>query len=251
MSTIGRAGLTRSTFAQQIRDDLRQRIRSGELASGAKLPSEAECCEIYGVSRPTVREALRLLENDGLLEVRHGSGRFVLPGGTAVVHGWVNFVRSTHATLEDLGYHPTIEVLGTEVRTASAEEASFFGFDDGGTVVEVARAYVSGRELLTHAVNVLDVARLPSSLEDMNWATSLAATYAEHGREISSGYSDISAVQLPSHLAGRFDVSDEMAWLGFDGPFSDQLGMPLWWSRELWRGDLRPFRVVNRFDSED
>ena len=57
---------------------LRERIRAGEFDPGARLPSEAALAADYGVSRVTVREALRLLQRDGLAAARHGRGHFVL-----------------------------------------------------------------------------------------------------------------------------------------------------------------------------
>ncbi|MDG9707369.1 GntR family transcriptional regulator [Streptomyces sp. DH10] len=52
---------------QQIADDLRKRIRAGELKPGDRLPTQAELAEEFGVERGTVRQALRVLQEDGLL----------------------------------------------------------------------------------------------------------------------------------------------------------------------------------------
>ncbi|HYZ15753.1 MAG TPA: GntR family transcriptional regulator [Candidatus Acidoferrum sp.] len=49
-------------------------IVSGEVASGSVLPSEPEMSTRFGVSRSVIREALRVLGEKGLVEVRHGSG---------------------------------------------------------------------------------------------------------------------------------------------------------------------------------
>lgn len=63
----------------RIVDQLRGLIRSGQLPLGERLPPERELCERYGVSRVTVREALRVLEAGGLVDIRLGShgGAFV------------------------------------------------------------------------------------------------------------------------------------------------------------------------------
>src|SRR5215475_11128285 len=61
----------------QIADDLRRAIRQGELAPGGQLPSTNELTEKYGVAAMTVRNALRVLRDEGLLVARQGSGVFV------------------------------------------------------------------------------------------------------------------------------------------------------------------------------
>jgi GntR family transcriptional regulator len=60
-----------------IADDLRAKITSGELVPNAKLPTEGELSDQYTASRNTVREAIRRLTDEGLLESRPGQGTFV------------------------------------------------------------------------------------------------------------------------------------------------------------------------------
>lgn len=61
----------------QIADDLRHRIESGDLAPGARLESERTLAEHYKVARTTIREALKVLRNEGLVIPRQGSGVYV------------------------------------------------------------------------------------------------------------------------------------------------------------------------------
>jgi len=63
---------------RQIADQLRGLIERGEYAVGARLPPERDLAQQLGVSRPSVREALIALEVEGLVEVRMGSGVYVL-----------------------------------------------------------------------------------------------------------------------------------------------------------------------------
>lgn len=58
---------SRRLSPQEIADVLRDRIRAGDLKAGDRLPTQAELAEEFGVERGTVRQALRALQDDGLL----------------------------------------------------------------------------------------------------------------------------------------------------------------------------------------
>jgi GntR family transcriptional regulator len=62
---------------QQIADDLRKQIDSGVIARGSQLPTELELRERYDASRNTIRDAIKRLTSQGLVETRPGQGTFV------------------------------------------------------------------------------------------------------------------------------------------------------------------------------
>ena len=64
-----------------VADQIRQRIVAGELVEGQRLPPEDDLTAQFGVARTTLREALRVLESQGLLAIRRGRG-----GGPVVTH---------------------------------------------------------------------------------------------------------------------------------------------------------------------
>ena len=65
------------TKCDYVVEQLKERIVSGEYKSGDQLPPEGALCELFGVSRITVREALKKLNMMGLVEIKQGKGTFV------------------------------------------------------------------------------------------------------------------------------------------------------------------------------
>ena len=62
---------------EQAVDQIRSLVLNGELSLGDKLPTEMELSKLLNVGRSSVREALRVLEAEGLVEVRRGSGTYI------------------------------------------------------------------------------------------------------------------------------------------------------------------------------
>ncbi|MGW0248964.1 GntR family transcriptional regulator [Nocardia goodfellowii] len=86
-----------SAFApkyRRIAEVLRREISEGRLVSGQQLPTEPELVERYGVSLPTVRQALAVLRSEGLIESRHGIGSFVKEANRLQRSGWRHYGRA-------------------------------------------------------------------------------------------------------------------------------------------------------------
>ncbi|MFF3893449.1 GntR family transcriptional regulator [Streptomyces sp. NPDC001812] len=77
MTEIQRPG----ALYQQVAAAIREAILAGEFAPDSPLPSESQLIARYGVSRPTVRNAIAALRAEGLIDVRHGKGSFVRSDG--------------------------------------------------------------------------------------------------------------------------------------------------------------------------
>ena len=81
--------VTSNKLYMQIFHQLRDAIMAGTFQVGDKLPSEKELCEMFGVSRVPVREALCALELNGLVESNQGQGVFVKEIHS-VTNDWIN-----------------------------------------------------------------------------------------------------------------------------------------------------------------
>lgn len=93
---------------RQLADQLSERIHSGKLAVGERIPSEPELAHQLGIGRPTVRQATDLLVRRGLLERRRGSGTYVL-GPTEQVDLFT--LAGTNAAFEGAGLELATEIV--------------------------------------------------------------------------------------------------------------------------------------------
>lgn len=101
--------------SQAIVEQVKMLLRQGRLKPGDRLPSERELCERFGVSRVTVREALRVLEAGGLIEIRVGArgGAFVTsPTSQQIGAGLADLLKLSPLTSTDVTEARQIFELG-------------------------------------------------------------------------------------------------------------------------------------------
>lgn len=108
---------------RQLTDVLRKEIESGRYPIGSLLPPEVELCEAYGVSRHTIRDAIRLLREAGLVERRRGLGTTVLAAAPPV-----SFVQPLGSVSALLQYARDVRLELTEVerRRLTPDEVQAF-----------------------------------------------------------------------------------------------------------------------------
>jgi DNA-binding FadR family transcriptional regulator len=100
-----RAGLRSPKVSELVAADIRRQIVTRRLQPGDSLPSEAQMMQSYEIARPTLREALRMLENDQLLVVRRGSHlgwRVRLPDPSLTARNMTMLLELRGATLQDV-----------------------------------------------------------------------------------------------------------------------------------------------------
>ena len=121
----------------QFRDALRSLILGGELPIGAKLPTEAELGEQFGISRIVVREALADLVRSGLIYKIKGRGAFV--SARERDEDFVSTVLGFSDEMERKGLSVRTQVLAQELRAPTAPEAHALGLNEGQLVVALKR----------------------------------------------------------------------------------------------------------------
>ncbi|MCF5688546.1 FadR/GntR family transcriptional regulator [Pseudomonas sp. PA-1-3F] len=159
------APLIKRSLVDQTLEQLRLRIAQGVWAVGERLPTEPELCAELGISRNTVREAMRVLAFSGLIEIRQGDGSYLRsmtdPLGTmrALSHCTMGQAQETRQILE-------VEAIGlaAQRRTASDLRALRTALDASAALYQGdLEAYISA-DLAFHQ-RLVDAAHNPALSE--------------------------------------------------------------------------------------
>jgi DNA-binding FadR family transcriptional regulator len=218
--------IRRRKLCDEIAERLMARIRDGELAPGEPLPSERELMDLYGVGRPSVREALQALEHAGIVEISHGErARVAVPSAEALVaqvaQGARHLLRVQPETLPHVRDARVLLEVGTARRAAERAtpedvRALRARLDAQRAVRDRQDAFVATdmafhRELARISGNPI----FPALVEALfDWARTAyrslvrapgaeALTLEEHGRlvaAIEAGDSDAAEVAMRAHL---------------------------------------------------
>jgi len=231
----------RRPLSLRVYFELRKRIGQGEYLPGSQLPTEKELAQAFAVSRVTIREALRLLQRDGLVKAQHGRGHFVLERG--LIREPVTELRSVTELLTSLGYQVENEVLAA-VSEPAGERSSALGIDPEERITRIERLRSSRGMVLIYSIDVLPTTLLEGV--DHDHQDSLFAALAVAGVELVRAQATIRAAKLPRGVARRSGLPPSLPCLLLEQIHFDREDTPLLWSLDYHRGDVFEFHVLRQ-----
>jgi GntR family transcriptional regulator len=241
LSTLENA---RRSLPQKIRDWIRDQISDGELAAGALIPSEAALCARFGVSRATVREALRLLEDDGLVSVHQGVGRFVTP--IPALEYSIMRPDSVTAMMEGIGLSVANRVLSVAETKASGEEIEAMNLFEGATIIRLERVRYDGTRPIIYSVDAIRRDAFPADIASCDWSGSLVELLSARGIRINASRAKIHATHLPSAISEHLELDPNEPWLLFVDTMLAEGGQAIVHSHDYYRGQAVTFEVIRQ-----
>lgn len=230
----------------QLLAQLRELIVADGLQPGDQLPPEPALSTRFGVSRTKVREALKLLEQDGLVHAVQGRGRFVSPLGSLRVERPVTIYESITELLADRGYEVSTVVLDVREDGADERVADALGLAVGAPIIRLTRLRLADDEPLVLSVNAIVRDRLPGPVAYRDWSGSLTAALEAHGSRIVSSAARITATDLPHEHAERFDLARFDPWLLVEESCITESGQRVMHALDYHRGSEMGFNVLRR-----
>lgn len=228
-------GRDRRALPLQVRDEVRRYLQDAGMGPGARLPTEEELVVRFEVSRSTLREALRLLEQDGVLEVRHGSGRFV--SALPTVERPITRLEGTTELLRAMGYEVADRVLDVSVGPPSAEEARALRLEPTAEVVHLERVRLERSEPLTYSMVGLPRSLFAGPIGSHDWSMPLHQLLDSLGHRTAAANTQIKAAHIPRAVAKVTGLPTSVPYLLLVQTVVSRSGVFLMHALDYMRGD--------------
>ena len=232
------------SLRHSLADELRARILAGEWRPGERLPSEPELARRRFVSRSSMRAAITVLEEDGFVSRKHGSGTYVshrpaLPNDLGRNFGVSSMIARS-------GMQPGSVAESASEVPAPPAVAEALGVEAGSPVSSLRRVRTAdGRRV----VDVSDWCRIehlsPADLAVLGEG-SIYTALAERGLAVDHGVAELTPRNADGEVAERLDVPLGALLITIDQVDSTADGVPVLVSREHHIADAFTFTLLRR-----
>jgi DNA-binding GntR family transcriptional regulator len=222
----------------QLVNILRQSLALGILRPGDQLPSESQLCEHYDVSPMTVRRAINILVDQGIVITEQGRGTFV----KQIAMSEASFQLTELQDLFNDAENTTVRVLEASIVKAGERVARKLGIEVGQRTVYIRRIILSaGQPILYHREYMVYAPTLPIVEAELE-VTALQRLFSGTGETIlKRGEINLEATMLNEEEAALLQVKEPMASFCFEHLFYDFEDKPISWGWFIGRADKLRF----------
>ena len=213
MYTVGDTFMTMSHTPKyvQVKEEIRRRIRSKEWTAGCRIPVESEFCEMFGVSRITVRKALEELQMEGYLVKIQGKGTFVRE---QTVEQRLCKFDSFSEELRRQGIQEQARVMELSSVSADADLANHLQIVVGEQVHRVYRIRCTEHGPYAVETSYIPVNFAPAISKDMINENGLYKTLEAHGVVVDSARETFKAINVNKEQSDLLNVRIDAAAIG-------------------------------------
>lgn len=223
----------------QLRDRLMQRIHTGELPAGSRLPAERELAEGFGTTRVTLRQALAQLESEGVIYRSNRRGWFI--SSPRLTYEPVTDVSFTRYVAEQ-GRVPRTEVLGLKPMPASAQVAAALVLQPGEPVFRLRRRRFADERLVFVETIWLNPRYLPG-LEHQRFEALWKMLSEVYDIKLASKQITITPTALTGGVAEALGVNSGCPGLYITRISETAEGARIEFDEEYWLHDVMTIRV--------
>jgi GntR family transcriptional regulator len=237
---------TGPTVALQLRDGILAHLAREGLSPGARIPTEQQLCATFGSSRPSVREALKLLEQDGVIRVEHGRGRFLTAAGALHVERPITTFESITDMARHLGYELTNKVLSVQEERPEPRVAQALRLEPGETAIRLERLRLLGREPVVYGLDRVRRDAVDDRVFEVDWSGSLLDVLEGYGGRPRMSTASVRAEMLPGEAIERHALHDFGPALVIEETAFTDGGLPVLHAVDWHRGSHFAFSLLRR-----
>ncbi|MEP7134680.1 MAG: GntR family transcriptional regulator [Chloroflexota bacterium] len=231
---------------QRLQADLAKLI--ARTPPGERLLNEPDLAKQMGVSRATLREAMRTFETQGLIRRRQGSGTYVV-GKVPVIDAGLEVLESLDTMARRMKLPITVSDLHVEQVTADAETAVGLGVDEGTRLTHVRRVIRADGRPAAYLIDTLPEKILTASELPAEFSGSVLDYLIARGDELGVSRAVIGATNAPADVAKPLEIQRDDVLLKFTSQLSDAKGKVVDYSVSYFIPGYFHFHVNRRVGS--
>jgi GntR family transcriptional regulator len=229
---------------QRLQNQLSELIMN--TPAGERLPSEPQLARQLGVSRATLREAMRSFEGQGFIRRRQGIGTFVV-GRPKVIESGLEVLQSIESLADKISLQVAMGDLKIKQIHADSESAEALQIDLDTPLVKIARVITAGKRPVAYLVDIMHEDVLtPTDLEQGFTGSVLDLLLQRGTPPLMNSYTEINAVAAPSEIARSLEIQRGDVLLMFQAKLFDESGRVVIYSKSYFIPGHFRFHVVRR-----
>ncbi len=213
---------------------------------GTKLPSEPKLAEELGVSRATLREAMRTFEIQGLLKRQQGVGTFVV-GPSQVIESGLEVLESIETQAEKIGLEVSMGAFDLKSIEANAENAARLNLEVGDPLIEVHRVILTDDAPVAYLVDLIPEQVLSPEVLATRFTGSILDLLIHIGEPpLSISKTEVSAIHAPSDVARALNIQRGDTLLLLKGVLYNEAGDPVDFSHSYFLPGYFRLHIVRK-----
>src|SRR5215510_10015909 len=239
---------TRPTYNPLIHQPplpIQEAIKQGKFPAGSQLPPEMELLQMMGISRTTLREALRILEEQRFIRKRRGLGTFVME--RAIVKDMSQNFGITEM-ISQAGYTPGTRDFNMSFEKASKTLAEKLGIPDESRIVVIERVRTANQTPIVWTRDIMPQNYLGGwtpTIKDLNGISLYECLERYAGIRIVSGMASFSPIKASREIAEKLSIQRNVLLLLIEQVDHDQNQRPILYSAEYHLTDKFNF-IIHR-----
>lgn len=229
-----------------VKEKLEQLIKDRKLNPGSKLPIEPELANMLGVSRSSLREALHILEEEGVIIRRHGIGTFVreefylVRSPLEINFGVTEIIQTMGFVAGTTGF----KIVRDRANSSISERLKI---DTRSPIVILKRVRTANEKPVVYTIDIIPEAILGKIVISKTFRGSLYRFLEEkYEQKPDYGIAKIIPTLANSDISNRLGVPAKSVVLLIDQVDYNFRNQPIMYSQEYWRTDIFEFTIFRR-----